>query len=68
MVSTTIGQLFGTKQGNDKDNFLVVKDTAVMVFFFFLGDFSSSGLTAECFRQIDVCSDTKYDTGQPEQN
>ena len=44
----------------------MVKDMAVMVFFF--GDFSSSGLTAECFRQIDVCSDTKYDTGQPEQN
>ena len=34
MGSTTIGQLFGTKQENDKDNFLVVKDTAVMENFF----------------------------------
>jgi len=34
MGSTTIGQLFGTKQENDKDNFLVVKNTAVMGIFF----------------------------------
>ena len=40
-------------------------------FFFFLVVkffFSSSGLTVGCFRQIDVCSDTKIDAGQQEQN
>ena len=39
-------------------------------FFFFGGEifFSSSGLTVGCFRQIDVCSDTKIDAGQQEQN
>ena len=39
--------------------------------FFFLGGeifFSSSGLTVGRFRQIDVCSDTKIDARQPEQN
>ena len=35
MDRTTIGQLFGTKLGNDKYNFLVVEDTTMMVFFFF---------------------------------
>ena len=39
-------------------------------FFFFGGEifFSSSGLIVGCFRQIDVCSDTKIDAGQQEQN